>query len=99
MRPIRAAALLLLLCLVTAARADAQQAPIPESVTSEQQIRIGDALIRYVGHFEYERGDLKMYADTADLFRDDDRAVLAGNVVLRQGTNQISADRADFNTK
>ena len=36
---------------------------------------------------------------TSGMYVDQDRAVATGNVVFRQGNNQIAADRADFNTK
>ena len=44
-------------------------------------------------------GDTKLYADDVWYYVDQNRAVATGNVVFRQGTNQISADRADFDTK
>ena len=43
--------------------------------------------------------DTKLYADDVWLYVDQNRAVATGNVVFRQGNNQIAADRADFNTK
>ena len=36
---------------------------------------------------------------TSMVFTDEDRAIATGNVVLAQGNNRISADRADFNTE
>ena len=81
-----------------AGRAAAQQPPA-ENTSADQQNRIGENHFKFVGHFEYERGDVKFYADEAELFRDADRLVASGNVVYRQGSNQISADRAEFNTK
>ena len=44
-------------------------------------------------------GDTKLYADDVWFYVDENRAVATGNVVFRQGNNQISADRADFDTK
>jgi LPS-assembly protein len=43
--------------------------------------------------------DTRVYADELEWFRDEDRAVLTGNVVYRQGRSQISADRAELNTR
>jgi LPS-assembly protein len=75
------------------------QQPLPESTTADRQNRVGENHFKFVGHFEYERGDVKMYADEAEYFKDDHRLILTGNVVLRQGANQIAADRADFDTE
>ena len=44
-------------------------------------------------------GDTTIFADRAEVFLDEDRAVATGNVVFSQGANQISADRAEFNIK
>ena len=93
-----AAALFVVMILAAPARLAAQQRP-PENTTADQQNRIGENHFKFLGHFEYESGDVKIYADEAELFRDEDRLVLTGNVVLRQGNNQISADRAEFDTK
>src|SRR2546428_2397009 len=93
-----AAALFVTMVLAAPARAGAQQRP-PENTTADQQNRIGENHFKFVGHVEYESGDVRIYADEAEMFRDQERLVLTGNVVMRQGNNQISADRADFNTK
>ena len=98
MAHVLAGALVVTMVLAAPARAAAQQAP-SENTTADQQNRIGENHFKFMGHFEYERGDVKLYADEAELFRDEDRLVLTGNVVMRQGNNQISADRADFNTR
>src|SRR5438105_504592 len=89
--------LLTLAIAVNAAALWAQQ-PAAENLAADQQNRIGENHFKYVGHFEYEHGDLRMYADEAEFFRDEHRLILTGNVVLRQGTNQIAADRAEFDT-
>src|SRR5262245_18305798 len=41
----------------------------------------------------------ELYAQLVELFEDENRAVATGNVLLAQGTNWISAERAEFNTK
>jgi LPS-assembly protein len=93
-----AAALFVTMVLAVPARASAQQ-PAPENTTADQQNRIGENHLTFTGRFEYERGDVKVYADAAELFRDQDRLLVTGNVVFRQGNNQISADRAEINTR
>src|SRR5581483_8268297 len=52
----------------------------------------------YKGNFEYRQGEIQIYADLANYYTKQHRLVLTGNVVLAQGANRISADRADFNT-
>ena len=52
----------------------------------------------YKGNFEYRQGDIQIYADLADYYTRQHRLLLTGNVVMAQGANRISADRADFNT-
>jgi len=58
----------------------------------------GDELEIHKGHFEYQQGDTKIYADNADYYLKQHRLLLNGNVSLAQGDGEISADRADFNT-
>jgi LPS-assembly protein len=99
MRNVPAAALFITIILAAPVRAAAQQAAPPESTTADQQNRIAENHFKFSGHFEYERGDVKLYAEEAELFSDENRLMLTGNVVMRQGNNQISADRANFDTK
>jgi LPS-assembly protein len=83
-----------------AAPPPAAAAPAPQQETqirSDTTVRRGDDLEIRKGHFEYEQGDTKIYADNADYYPKQRRLVLQGNVVLAQGANRISADRADFN--
>ena len=40
-----------------------------------------------------------LYAQLVEFFEDEDRAVATGNVLLSQGMNRISSERAEFNTK
>src|SRR6202163_1643808 len=95
-RPVRDGLLSLVISLI--ATVVCAQQPPAENLAADRQNRIGENHVKYVGHFEYERGDVKLYADEAELFSDVHRLVLTGNVVLRQGNNQIAADRADFDT-
>src|SRR4026207_46580 len=90
--------LFLTLLFTVSEQAGAQQPPA-ENTSADQQNRIGENHFKFAGRFEYERGEVKFYADEAELFRDQDRLIATGNVVFRQGNNQISADRADFNTR
>jgi lipopolysaccharide assembly outer membrane protein LptD (OstA) len=48
---------------------------------------------------EWERGETKIYAEDVKVFGDQNRAILTGNVVLAQGNNRITAERAEFDTK
>lgn len=81
------------------ARAAAQQPPATETTIAERHDVINDKQHHYIGKVEMERGDAKFYADDVWFYVDENRAVATGNVVFRQGTNQISADRAEFDTK
>ncbi len=66
---------------------------------SENRSRIGENHWRFVGNVEFECGETKLYADEAEIFLDEDRAVATGNVVLTQPQSRVAADRADFNTR
>lgn len=82
------------------ARAGAQQpAQRTDTTIAERHDVINDKEHHYIGKVEFETGDTKLYADDVWYYVDENRAVATGNVVFRQGTNQISADRADFDTK
>jgi LPS-assembly protein len=99
MRTFPAMILLVPMLVAAPAGARAQQPPVTENTTADQQNQIGENHFTFTGRFEYERGDVKIYAEEAEFFRDQDRLLLSGNVVMRQGSSQISADRADFNTR
>jgi LPS-assembly protein len=86
--------------LVAAPAIAAAQAPSTETTTAERHDVISEKEHHYIGSVELDDGrDTKLYADDVWVYVDQDRAVATGNVVFRQGTSQISADRADFNTK
>jgi LPS-assembly protein len=56
----------------------------------------------FIGHVEMDRdpqGLSKVYADDVWVYMGTDKAVATGNVLLTQGANRISAERAEFNTK
>jgi LPS-assembly protein len=81
------------------AGAGAQTAPRTETTTAERHDVINEKEHHYIGNVEFDAGDSKLYADDVWYYVDENRAVATGNVVFRQGTNQISADRAVFDTK
>ena len=85
--------------LLVTVPAAAQILPGYDSTVSDTRVRIGENHVRLTGGVELERGDTKIYADEAEVFLTEDRAVATGNVVFTQGNNRISADRADFNIK
>jgi LPS-assembly protein len=70
-----------------------------ESILADSRTRIGENHWRLVGGVELATKDTKIYAEEAELFLDEDRAVATGNVLVTQGSNRIAADRADFNIK
>ena len=81
-------------------RAGAQSGPLTETTIAQRHDVISEKEHHYIGSVELDDGrGTKLYADDVWLYLDQDRAVASGNVVFRQGSNQIAADRADFNTK
>src|SRR5687767_2247929 len=99
MRPTLAALLFVAILPVAPARAAPQQPPASETVVAERHEIISEKEHHYIGKVEMELNDTKLYADDVRFYVDQDRAVAIGNVVFRQGNNQIAAERADFNTK
>src|SRR5262249_53541543 len=85
--------------LMAAAPAGAQLSFGFDTVRCDDQQRIGDDHYKCIGNVELESKDTTIYADEAEVFMNEDRAVATGNVVLTQGNNRIAADRADFNIK
>lgn len=77
--------------------AEAQQTPdTTKAVTTE---RLGENHYRLTGHVELTFGDTGLYAEEVELFENEHRLIATGNVVVTQGKNRISADRAEFNTE
>jgi len=99
MRISPAAVLLVTICLAVPERAAAQQPASTDTVVAERHEIINEREHHYTGKVELELNDTKLYADDVRMYVDQDRAVATGNVVFRQGTSQIAADRGDFNTK
>src|SRR3979490_2419081 len=76
-----------------------QPGPRTDTTIADRHDVINDKEHHYIGKVELDAGDTKLYADGVWYYVDQNRAVATGNVVFRQGTNQISADRAEFDTK
>jgi LPS-assembly protein len=84
--------------LVAAVPAGAQALPGYENTFSWTRSRISENHLKLVGGVELESNGTKIFADEAELFLDENRAIATGNVLFTQGANRIAADRADFNT-
>src|SRR5439155_3134597 len=83
--------------LLTPAPSRAQQPSVGETTLSDtREVSNGQKDWHFIGHVEMERGDTKIYADDVKYTGDDHRAIATGNVVLAQGNNRISAERAEF---
>jgi LPS-assembly protein len=89
----------LLMTLIGAAAPAAGQAPVTETTIANRHDVISENEHHYIGSVEIEIGDTKLYADDVWYYVETNRAIATGNVVFRQGGNQISADRADFDTR
>jgi len=81
----------------------AAAASLPETTTSDRREAMNDQQDwHFIGHVEMDRdpqGLSKIYADDVWLYTGQDKGVATGNVLLTQGANRISAERAEFNTK
>ncbi len=72
----------------------------PETQISDSIERLSETHTKRIGHVEIHRpGGVSIYADQAEIFQDDDRLILTGNVVFSQADNRITADHAEMNTK
>jgi LPS-assembly protein len=88
----------------TAAPAAAPAAPRPVTETTVSERREGSNNQKdwhFIGHVEMDRpgSDTKIYADDVMAYTGENKAIATGNVVLAQGDNRISAERAEFNTE
>lgn len=85
--------------ILASAPARAQQTSVSDTTLSDRrEVSNAQKDWHFIGHVEMERGDVKIYADDVKYTGDDRRAIATGNVVFAQGSNRISAERADFNT-
>jgi len=87
----------LLLIVPGASRAEAQ-VQVPYALECVQQQK-EESNYKCFKNVRIEREGTTIFADEVEGWENEDRVVATGNVVFIQGKNQISADRADFNTK
>jgi LPS-assembly protein len=107
--------LCVLIVITSAVPSDAGQAPprpaaaaqpspsVAETTASDRREAMNDQKDwHFIGHVEMDRdpqGLSKVYADDVWVYMGTDKAIATGNVLLTQGANRISAERAEFNTK
>jgi LPS-assembly protein len=89
----------LVILVLGAAPATAQQVLADYTIVAARQERVGENHWLLSGGVEIEQRDLKVYADEMEAFTDQNRVIATGNVVMTQGKNRIAADRADFNSE
>ncbi len=96
--------LLLILCAgllgpMAPARASAQQGPPGfDRSASNTRERIGENHWRLTGAVELDRLDMRIFAAQVDIYTDTHKADAVGNVLVTQGGDRISADRAVMDT-
>jgi LPS-assembly protein len=77
--------------------------PLADTTVSDRREAMNDQKDwHFIGHVEMDRdpqGASKIYADDVWLYLGQDKGIATGNVLLTQGANRISAERAEFNTK
>ncbi len=76
----------------------AQSVPGFDRVTYATVEVIGNNHYQFSGDVELEQGDTTVYADAVEVWTDEHRAIATGNVLLVQGSNRLTADRAEFDT-
>ena len=83
------------------AAAPAPPRPVTETTVSERREGSNNQKDwHFIGHVEMDRGpDSKVYADDVMAYTGENKAIATGNVVITQGDNRISAERAEFDTK
>src|SRR4029077_1090054 len=76
------------------------QPPAPESTISDRREGSNDQKDwHFIGHVEWELGGgAKVFADDVMTYTGENRAIATGNGVFTQGTNRITAERAEFDT-
>jgi LPS-assembly protein len=79
----------------------AAQSSIPGLTTTKQfkLERLGENHWRATGQVEFEKDDMKFFADQVDYYPDTHRLMASGNVVYASKENRIAADRLDFDTQ
>ena len=86
-----------LVLAIAAPPAAAQQTVGNFTINADRQVQIAPGEVALIGNAELQQGDVSIFADEIDYFRDEHRAVATGNVVVSQGNNRIAADSANFN--
>ena len=66
---------------------------------SFELINLNDNHSQLLKNVQVTCNDIQLFADEAEIFRDADRLRASGNVVFVSGTNRISAERMEFNTR
>ena len=89
-----------LVFVLTAISSAAQQAGVPESTKSDRRELTNEQKdYHFSGHVEIDLGnDSTLFADDVRFKTEGESAIATGNVVFAQGTNRITAERAEFNT-
>lgn len=89
-----------LVFVLTAIPSVAQQPGVPESTKSDRRELTNDQKdYHFSGHVEIELGnDSTLFADDVRFKTEGESALATGNVVFAQGSNRITAERAEFNT-
>ncbi|MCC7416458.1 MAG: LPS-assembly protein LptD [Acidobacteria bacterium] len=86
--------------LASAAAAQPAADPtVAESTSADRHEVLNGKDHHFLGRVKLERGDVSIFADEAWFHADTSRFIASGNVVFSQGSNRISADRAEFDTK
>jgi LPS-assembly protein len=83
------------------AQAPAAPKPITETTVSERREGSNNQKDwHFIGKVEMDQGgDSKVYADDVMAYTAENRAIATGNVLISQGDNRISAERAEFDTE
>jgi LPS-assembly protein len=66
---------------------------------SFEAINLNENHTQLLKNVQVNCNDIQLFADEAEIFRDADRLRASGNVVFVSGTNRISAERMEFNTR
>jgi LPS-assembly protein len=87
---------LLLLPRVSAAQATP---PSTDEIFSDRREIFNEKNQHHIGRVELKSADTTIYADDAWYYPDENKFVATGNVTFTQGSNRISAEKAEFDTK
>ena len=69
------------------------------ALKSETLTHLNDTHTIVIKDVRIDCNDIQLFADQVELFSDVDRLLAIGNVVFVSGTNRISAERLEFNTR